>query len=101
MYRYIELNPVRVSVVHHAADDPCSNYQCNGVGRVISLITLHQEYLALGRTEKARLLAYRSLFKGCMQQKDIAEINAPINKEWILGCDRFKNKDKDKDKDER
>jgi hypothetical protein len=32
-----------------------------------------------------------------MQQKGIAEINAPINKEWVLGCDRFKNKDKDKE----
>ena len=56
------------------------------------MITPHQEYLALGGTEKARLLIYRSLFKSCMQQKDIAEINESINKEWILGCDRFKKK---------
>ena len=82
-------------MVRHAADYPCSSYQFNGVGRAISLITPHQEYLALGRTDKARLLTYRSLFKACMQERDIAEINAPINKEWILGCDRFKNKDKD------
>jgi putative transposase len=84
-------------MVPHAADYPWSSYQFNGVGRAISLITPHQEYLALGGTEKARLLAYRCFFKGCMQQKDTAEINESINKEWVLGCYRFKNKDKDKE----
>ena len=59
VYRYIELNPVRASMVPHAADYPCTSYQCNGVGRAISLITPHQEYLALGRTEKSTLLAYK------------------------------------------
>jgi len=46
-------------MVPHAADYPCTSYQCNGVGRAISLITPHQEYLALGRTEKSTLLAYK------------------------------------------
>jgi putative transposase len=92
VYRYIELNPVRANMVNHASEYPWSSYLYNSVGRKISLITPHREYLSLGTTDNARQLAYRKLFKGQMTDKDIKDIRHSINTGWVLGSERFKKK---------
>ena len=40
-------------MVEHASEYPWS-YGYNGSGKVIDLITLHQEYLRLGKTDAER-----------------------------------------------
>lgn len=90
VYRYIELNPVRASMVKHASEYPWSSYRFNAVGLNIQLISPHREYLKLGNSPDARQKYYRSLFRGRMAEKAIAEIQDCTNKAWVLGSDRFK-----------
>jgi putative transposase len=92
VYRYIELNPVRAGMVDHAGEYPWSSYQYNAVGRNVSLINPHQEYLRLGKTDINRQHAYRSLFKGAMPDLDLNEIRESLQKEWVLGSERFRQK---------
>lgn len=92
LYRYIELNPVRAQMVGHPADYPWSSYHCNALGRVNALITPHDQYQQLGKTEKARQKGYRALFKAHIPEKQLDEIRASTNKEWVLGSDYFKDK---------
>ena len=88
--RYIELNPVRANMVGHPAEYPWSSYQKNAVGKPISLITPHPCYLALGKTDNKRQLAYRALFDETISPQTLEEIRDALNKAWVLGDDRFK-----------
>jgi putative transposase len=92
VYRYIELNPVRASMVEHASEYPWSSYRYNAVGLNIELITAHREYKKLGKEPEARQKAYRMLFRGRMAEKDLAEIRDCTNKSWVIGDERFKVK---------
>lgn len=91
-YRYIELNPVRAQMVMHPSEYPWSSYRCNGAGQVNPLITRHDKYNALGRTDEARQAGYRALFKAHISDKQLDEIRAATHKEWVLGSDYFKEK---------
>ena len=91
VYRYIELNPVRASMVEHASEYPWSSYRQNAVGLSIELITPHSEYQKLGRSEADRQKAYRMLFRGRMAEKALNEIRDCTNKSWVLGDERFKS----------
>jgi putative transposase len=44
VYRYIELNPVRASMVETAGDYPWSSFQSNALGKYVELITPHALY---------------------------------------------------------
>lgn len=90
LYRYIEMNPVRASMVQHASEYTWSSYRHNGAGKVIQLISPHPEYLRLGKTDIERQQQYRLLFREIMVERDINEIRAATNKAWVLGSDRFK-----------
>jgi putative transposase len=92
VYRYIELNPVRASMVEHASEYPWSSYRYNAVGLNIELITPHREYKKLGKDAASRQKAYRLLFRGRMAEKDLDEIRDCTNKAWVLGDERFKVK---------
>lgn len=52
--RYIELNPVRTSMVDHPGDYPWSSYQYNARGDENSLVTEHSLYNRLDRSAAAR-----------------------------------------------
>ncbi len=56
-YRYIELNPVRAGMVAHPRAYPWSSYQCNAQGRVNRLMTPHDDYDRLGRSDSERRAA--------------------------------------------
>lgn len=88
--RYIELNPVRASMVSHASEYPWSSYHGNALGKPIQLLTPHALYRQLGKTEAERQSAYRSLFRGRMPERDLTAIREATNKAWVLGDDRFK-----------
>lgn len=90
VHRYIELNPVRASMVPHASEYPWSSYQGNALGKPIQLLTPHSLYLQLGKTMEERQSAYRSLFQGKIPELDLTSIREATNKAWILGDARFK-----------
>ena len=90
VYRYLELNPVRAGMVAHASEYPWSSYQANALGKPIQLLTPHALYLQLGKTEEECQVAYRSLFRGRLPDRQLSEIREATNKGWVLGDDRFK-----------
>lgn len=88
--RYIELNPVRASMVRHPAEYPWSSYRTNGQGERSSLINPHPGYLDLGAEDQERLTAYRSLFATCVDYTDLHAIREAIQFCTPLGNERFK-----------
>jgi putative transposase len=90
VYRYIELNPVRASMVSHASQYLWSSYQANALGKDIALLTPHPNYRRLGKTAAERQSAYRALFRGRMPEHEVTAIRDATNKAWVLGGVRFK-----------
>src|SRR5687767_12329283 len=90
-HRYIELNPVRAGMVQHPRDYGWSSYCSNGEGRPSQLLTPHEEYTGLGRTESERLTAYRALFSTELGEHDMKEIRLAANGGFALGNERFKS----------
>jgi len=89
-YRYIELNPVRAAMVARPEEYRWSSYRANGQGAVDRLITPHEEYLRLGRTDDERRGAYRALFKARLDSKRVEQIRHATNGNYALGNERFK-----------
>lgn len=89
-YRYIELNPVRASMVRHPREYPWSSYRANGEGHVNPLITPHEQYLRLARSSDERRAHYRALFTAHMDPERLQEIRDATNGNYALGNERFK-----------
>lgn len=83
-YRYIELNPVRASMVHHPRDYRWSSYRANGEGHPDPVITPQEEFLRLGRS------AYRDLFAAHLDPERVKEIRQATNGNFALGNERFR-----------
>jgi putative transposase len=88
--RYIELNPVRASMVASPADYPWSSYRCNAQGADDSLVVPHDEYLRLGKSIEDCQALYRKLFRHHIAEAMLEELRDTTNKGWVLGSDRFK-----------
>ena len=90
--RYIELNPVRARMVEHPADYPWSSYRTNAQGEPNPLVTAHELYRRLDRSDEGRLAEYRQLFRAQISKGDIDSIRQSTHKAWALGGDRFRDK---------
>lgn len=91
-YRYIELNPVRAQMVEHPADYPWSSYRHNALGQANPILSPHEKYRDLGRTDESRQTSYRALFNAHLSDSALSEIRDATQKEWVLGSDYFKVK---------
>jgi len=90
--RYIELNPVRATMVDHPGEYKWSSYHSNAQNAVDGLIEGHPVYIELGQNVMERQAAYRELFKGHMDNDTLHEIRASLNHELVLGRSYFKDK---------
>jgi putative transposase len=90
--RYIELNPVRADMVKHPAEYPWSSYRCNAQGHANPLISPHEVYQRLARSDPERLSAYRQLFRAQISGEDLEAIRGATQTGWALGHDRFRAK---------
>ena len=88
-YRYIELNPVRAGMVIKPQDYRWSSYHANGMGKSSSLITPHEQYQRLGKTDAERREAYRALFRAHVDEALVEEIRSATNGNYALGNSRF------------
>ena len=88
-YRYIEMNPVRASIVAMPEDYPWSSFGYNASGVSDSLITAHKCYTALADTHAARRKVYRNLFERPVDDDEIKAIRAHVNQGRVLGSERF------------
>jgi putative transposase len=83
--RYIELNPVRASMVDAPADYPWSSHWANAFGQESPLITPHPVYASLGKTPAARHTAYRHLFSETLSDGLLDEVRQAGNGNRPLG----------------
>ncbi|MCK5728631.1 MAG: transposase [Methylococcales bacterium] len=89
VYRYIELNPVRASMVKDPAGYRFSSYQINALGKHSNLCIPHSEYLLLGNNDDNRQQNYRSLFEQQLDSKLINDIRKITNKGMAIGNEKF------------
>ena len=86
---YIEENPVRVGLVKGARAYDWSSYGAHAMGREDALVSPHAEYLALGRSARARHDAWRALLASPMDPAVVERIRSATNKAWVLGDAEF------------
>jgi REP-associated tyrosine transposase len=89
-YRYIELNPVRAGLVRRPDEYRWSSHAANALGEHSSLITPHDQYVALGRDRAERQAAYRKMFGSQLSAVALAEIRNATNGGYVLGSHAFK-----------
>ncbi len=89
-YRYIEMNPVRASMVRHPIDYRWSSYAANAAGKKVEWLTPHGEYLALGAEEATRLEAYGRLFATDLDPELLREIRISTHGGYAVGDSRFR-----------
>jgi putative transposase len=90
-YRYIELNPVRATMVSHPGEYPWSSYHANALGESSGLVSVHEEYLRLGINRAQRMMAYRELLEQPLEQEVTDEIRAAVNQQLVTGRNAFKH----------
>lgn len=90
--RYIEMNPVRASMVKHPSEYRWSSYQANAFGKENILTNPHPLYTSLATFENERLFNYRELFKNDLDINEVHEIREALNQELVLGREDFKDK---------
>ncbi len=88
-YRYIELNPVRASMVEHPVDYPWSSYRVNAGKNERRQLIMHDIYRRLGTDDKSRFYAYRELFCVDLNQNIVHDIQRSISFSMPLGSERF------------
>lgn len=87
--RYIEMNPVRASMVSRPDAYRWSSYQANAWGKSSPILTPHPQYLALGDEPAVRQRAYRELFDHNIDPALIDAIRQATNGNFTLGSSRF------------
>ncbi len=88
--RYIELNPVRAGMVSDPADYSWSSYRAHALGQPAAMWHPHSEYLALGDTPVARIIAYRRFFEQQHSAQLTTDIRDALNTGLVLGNERFR-----------
>ncbi len=89
VYRYIELNPVRAKIVDGPNEYSWSSYSNNALGTNSNIITPHEEYLSLGKSEDLRLTNYQMFLSAEISPEKVSEIRISVNKGLALGSKQF------------
>jgi putative transposase len=89
-YRYIELNPVRASMVDAPERFAWSSHGVNAGMRADRLIKPHCEFLALGADDATRQDAYRGLFEQAFDVSLLKTIREATNGGYPMASDSFK-----------
>ncbi|MDQ6955224.1 MAG: transposase [Mariprofundaceae bacterium] len=88
--RYIELNPVRASMVSHPREYAWSSYAANAEGKVDVLVKPHYLYTSLGTNDEERQQAYQALFRVHIDDAELSGIRASWQTGTPLGNDKFR-----------
>ena len=88
--RYIEMNPIRLSLVNYAGDYNWSSFQVNAKGKPSALCKQHAEYLKLGETKQDRIEKYLAYCEQTTNEDLLKEIRDSTNKGLAIGDESFK-----------
>ena len=91
-YRYIELNPVRASMVRDPWDYPWSSHRMNVSTQPSGLMTPHATFLSLAADAKSRAAAYRDFVVQGMPDDVIADIRRATAGSYALGSAGFQER---------
>src|SRR5947208_4020340 len=89
LMRYIELNPVRASMVGHPREYAWSSYSENAGGRPSGFLRPHPEYVRLGQDAEARGRAYRALIELGISEDELVAIRERARRNLPLGGEMF------------
>ncbi len=89
-YKYIELNPVRASMVNHPGEYPWSSYAVNSGLKGRKQLTMHDVYKRLGVDHNSRCCAYKELFLTDISPELINKIQQASTFSMPLGNHKFK-----------
>jgi putative transposase len=90
--RYIEMNPVRASMVAHPGEYRWSSYHANAGLKPDPKLKNHPVYTRLGKDYTEQQHAYRELFSHSLDKTELHAIRETLNQELVLGRDDFKDK---------
>jgi putative transposase len=93
-YRYIELNPIRAGIVDEPRNYRWSSHGCNAFGKADRLVTVHDQYAALGSTDSERQAAYRTLSASDSRSPRSMRSGRPPTRAGLLGATSSKRKSK-------
>ncbi len=88
--RYIELNPLRASMVTDPAQYKWSSYAAKVQGKKDLVVDPHPSYLALGSCEGDRQKAYMDYVFGTVPEYEIVLIREALQRGQLTGSDRFR-----------
>jgi putative transposase len=91
LYRYIERNPVRAGVVATPEQYPWSSARTHLAQDKSSLILDHEGFLSLGESAEARALVYGSMVRNPLEDTELSQIRAAVNRGVALGSELFKD----------
>jgi len=86
---YIEMNPVRASVVRHPRDYRWSSYRCHAEGERNALVTPHILYTQFGDTPATRQQAYTEWFTKYQGLDSMQAIRTACHSGMPLGKELF------------
>jgi len=89
--RYIEMNPLRASVVNDPAFYRWSSYRFRAFGEENPILDLDFWYYSLGSNPEERRLKYRQFFRGIMREPEWVQLREMTNRNAILGSGKFKD----------
>ena len=87
--RYIELNPVRASMISAPGDYPWSSFRANALGETDPVVMPHALYRNLAGSDDARLSAYRRLFEDVLSAELLQRLRDCTNGGFVLGSPKF------------
>jgi len=88
--RYIELNPVRASMVQAPGEYAWTGYGANALGSADGLTTSHHRYHELAEPDEERRVAYQTLFQDTLSDDHLRRIRESVNGGFVLGNARFR-----------
>jgi len=89
-HRYIELNPMRASMVADPRDYRWSSHHALAFGDADPLVSPHPEYLALSVDSTLRQQHYRMMVMDAVDVEDMHTIRRHLQCQHPYGTDRFK-----------
>jgi putative transposase len=92
--RYIELNPVRASMVSVPGDYRWSSHRANALGCQDSVVTPYPLYQGLADSNQARFAACRRLFEDMFSAELLQRFRESTNGGFVLGSPKFEAADR-------
>ncbi len=91
-HRYVDLNPVRASIVNSPEHYRWSSYREHAGIAAAQSIDMSPAYTALGSTGATRCRAYREFVAAGINDRELGQIRVATKRNQIIGTDEFRHR---------